>query len=109
MNDTGIRPVRYVSAEVREWLDRLRAALPQDAALADGTRLGKEDLIREIEEFFAYRMSTGPDYSRGVAEEVQQAVRCFSKGLGDQAAEAIRRAHKKLEPPQGTGETASQR
>jgi hypothetical protein len=103
VNDVDIRHVSYVSTEVREWLDRLRAVLPPDAARADGTRLGKDDLIEEIGEFFAHWMSTGPDYSRGVAEEVQQTVRWFSEGAGDQADAAICRAYNELELATGTG------
>ena len=84
---------RYIAPEVSESLGRLRTALPAAAARQDGTRLDRAGLIDEIEGSFAHLMSTGPDYSRAVAEYVQDAVRCFSRGSGDQAQAALRRAH----------------
>jgi hypothetical protein len=84
---------RYISPEVSDWLGRLRTALPPAAARQDGTRLDRAGLVDEIGESFAHLMSTGPDYSRAVTEYVQDAVRWFSRGNGDQAGAAIRRAH----------------
>lgn len=57
-----------------------------------GTRLDRTDLISEIAESFAYLMSTGPNYSRAVAEHVQDAVRSFHQGNGKEADAAIQRA-----------------
>jgi hypothetical protein len=79
---------RYVAHEVSDWLARLHAG----AARHDGTRLDRADLIEEIGESFAHLMSTGPDYSRVVTGHVQDAVRAFSRGDGDQADEALGRA-----------------
>jgi hypothetical protein len=84
---------RYIAPEVSDWLGSLRTALPAAAARQDGTRLDRAALIDEIGESFAHLMSTGPDYSRAVTEHVQDAVRCFSRGNGDQAQAAILRAH----------------
>lgn len=84
---------RYIAAEISDWLDRLKTALPPDAVRQDGTSMDRAALIDEIRESFAHLMSTGPDYSRAVAEYVQDAVRWFSRGNGDQAADAIPRAH----------------
>lgn len=84
---------RYISPEVSDWLGRLQTALPPTAARQDGTRLDRAGLIDEIGESFAHLMSTGPDYSRAVTEYLQDAVRWFSQGQGDQTAAALRRAH----------------
>jgi hypothetical protein len=58
--------------------------------------MDRAPLIEEIKESFAHLMSTGPDYSRTVTDHVQDAVRSFHRGNGDQAAAAIRRAHEAL-------------
>ncbi|HEY6492088.1 MAG TPA: hypothetical protein VIZ43_02365 [Trebonia sp.] len=84
---------RYIAAEISDWLERLKTALPPDTVRQDGTSMDRASMIDEIRESFAHLMSTGPDYSRAVAEYVQDAVRWFSRGDGDQAADAIRRAH----------------
>jgi hypothetical protein len=84
---------RYIASEISDWLGRLRTALPPAAARQDGTRMDRAALIDEIGESFAHLMSTGPDYSRAVTGYVQDAVRWFSRGNGDQAGAAIRRAH----------------
>jgi hypothetical protein len=99
---------RYISPEVSDWLGRLRTALPAAAARQDGTRLDRAGLIDEIGESFAHLMSTGPDYSRAVTEHVQDAVRWFSRGEGDLADEALRRARdaapgQAARPAPGTG------
>jgi hypothetical protein len=84
---------RYISSEVSDWLGRLQTALPPAAARQDGPHLDRAGLIDEIGESFAHLMSTGSDYSRAVTGYVQDAVRWFSRGNGDQAGAAIRRAH----------------
>ena len=83
---------RYIAPEVSDWLSRLQTALPPTAARCDGTSVDRADLIDEIGQSFAHLMSTGPDYCRPVTEYVQVAVRWFSRGNGDQAEAALRRA-----------------